>query len=175
MRRLGTSWISSFVTARTWNRGNGGTMRRYEDKREELSRILLANIKRDYAALQHLLDRVNQKYVYEDGLYRFYHGSFKVYHLQDATEEMFQALKRIAPEGQGFCEAFQTIIDAGTGKQFTLEVNKEWMRHTAPIVQAFVHARYFVEMAVKYGQEFQEVPQPMPSGLAALLCLYEIR
>lgn len=46
---------------------------------------------------------------------------------------------------------------------------------TRPIVEAFFHARFFVEMAVKYGSELTEPPQPMPGGWAALLYLYDLR
>jgi hypothetical protein len=44
-----------------------------------------------------------------------------------------------------------------------------------PIVEAFLHARYFLEMAVRYGRELKATPMPLPSGLAALLYLYDLR
>ena len=43
------------------------------------------------------------------------------------------------------------------------------------IVEAFLHARYFLEMAVRYGQELKHPPALLPSGWAALLCLFELR
>ena len=45
---------------------------------------------------------------------------------------------------------------------------------TRPIVEAFFHARYFVEMAVRYAR-LDEPPSLLPSGYAALLCLYGLR
>jgi hypothetical protein len=39
------------------------------------------------------------------------------------------------------------------------------------MVEAFCHARYFVEMAVTYGQKLTAPPRLLPSGWAALLHL----
>lgn len=41
--------------------------------------------------------------------------------------------------------------------------------------QAFFHARYFLDMAVKYGTELDAPPQMLPSGWAGLLYLYNLR
>ena len=30
--------------------------------------------------------------------------------------------------------------------------NDDWPRHARPLVEAFLHAKYFVEMMVKYGR-----------------------
>jgi hypothetical protein len=53
--------------------------------------------------------------------------------------------------------------------------NQKWAMITRPIVEAFLHSKYFIEMAVKYGKELEEAPQCMPSGWAALTELYKIR
>jgi hypothetical protein len=143
--------------------------------RLRLEKVLLANMKQQWESLRALLDRVNGKWAYEDGVYRFYHQSFKVFFLQTYTQEMVAALQSIAPEGTPFCPEFLEIIEAGTGREFKPEDNEHWVERTAPIVQAFLHARYFLEMAVKYALELQEAPQMLPSGWATLLCLFEIR
>jgi hypothetical protein len=54
------------------------------------------------------------------------------------------------------------------------EDNARWAEATRPIVEAFFHARYFVEMAVRYAR-LDEPPQFLPSGYAVLLCLYGLR
>jgi hypothetical protein len=72
-------------------------------------------------------------------------------------------------------ETFIQITSSGTGRGFKLEDNEHWIESTAPIVNAFLHAKYFLEMAVKYSVAFGEPPQVMPSGWAALLCLYQLR
>jgi hypothetical protein len=139
-----------------------------------LERVLLENMRAKSAELKQLLERVNDRWVYEDRMYRFYHGSFKVFDIQRYTAEITAALNGIAPEGRPFCEDFQEIIRAGTGRVFSYESNSRWIEETAPMTYAFLHARYFLEMAVKYGT-LESPPQPMPSGWAAMLCLFEIR
>ena len=34
-----------------------------------------------------------------------------------------------------------------------MEMNQRWTEATRPIVEAFFHARYFLEMVCKYGAE----------------------
>ena len=140
-----------------------------------LTGLLLKNMKRKAKTLRKLLDDVNDHWGYEDGLYRFYHQSLKVYYLQQNTEQIVAVLAKIAPERQPFCDFFQAILRAGTERKFKLEDNQHWVERAAPIVQAFLHARYFLEMAVKYSAELKEPPQTLPSGWASLLELYGIR
>jgi hypothetical protein len=45
---------------------------------------------------------------------------------------------------------------------------------TRPIVEAFFHAGFFLEMAVRYAK-LETPPRPLPSGYAALLHLYQLR
>ena len=137
---------------------------------------LLANIKDKLPELENLLKIMNSHWLYEDPLYRFYYHSFKVYHIQEETKRIVKALKSLAPEGQSFCEEFQEIVDSGaSGKDFELEHNNNWTNHTRVFLEAFFHAKYFLEMAVKYGKELNEAPSTLPSGWAALLCLYNMR
>ncbi|HWB53356.1 MAG TPA: hypothetical protein VG722_04160 [Tepidisphaeraceae bacterium] len=147
----------------------------FTDEKERLERILLQNLRAHLPAMRELLERVNSKAGYEDGLYRFYYQSFKVFRLQDFTAEIVGLLKEITPEGRGFCEFFREILAAGTERKFDFSDNQHWIERTAPIVQAFLHARYFLEMAVTYAAELEEPPQPMPFGWAAILCLYDLR
>jgi len=65
-------------------------------------------------------------------------------------------------------------VEAGTGKTFRLEDNAQWTAITRPILEAFFHARFFLEMASRYGS-IQKPPQLLPSGYAALLDLYGLR
>ena len=145
------------------------------DEHDRLERQLLENMRQQAAELHEALDRINGHWGYEDGIYRFYHQSFKVFGLQEYTQEILAALTAIAPEGRTFCSDFDEIIQAGTGREFVMEDNQHWIERTAPIVQAFLHGRYFLEMAVKYAMGLTEPPQTMPSGWAALLCLYRLR
>jgi len=46
---------------------------------------------------------------------------------------------------------------------------------TRPILEAFFHARDFLEMAVRYGRRLDAPPRVLPSGWAALLELHGLR
>ena len=59
---------------------------------------------------------------------------------------------------------FERIQAEGTGKTFTLEANRVWDATTRPLVEAFFHARFFLEMAIKYSEELNEPPSMLPSG-----------
>ncbi|MGO9270647.1 MAG: hypothetical protein ACLQOO_10420 [Terriglobia bacterium] len=143
-------------------------------EKQRLERILLLNMRQHEPNLRRVLEEVNEG-SYEDRLYRYYAQSFKVFDLQGCTKLIVGSLTTIAPEGRPFCGFFAEIIQQGTGREFSMADNQNWMERTAPIVQAFFHARYFLEMAIKYAAELAEPPQMLPSGWAALLCLYGLR
>jgi len=137
---------------------------------------LLASIRARLPELESLLAEMSSHWAYEDPVYRFYYGSFKVYGLQAETRRIVEVLEALAPTGTVLSSAFREIVDAGaSGKRFEMEHNQEWTRHTRPFVEASFHARFFLEMAVKYGRELESAPTTLPSGWAALLCLYGIR
>lgn len=109
----------------------------------------------------------------EDGVYRFYHHSFKVKKLRRVTDGMVSILQRLAPEGtQLNNEDFLQIIRDGTTAEMH---NSAWLKTTRPILEAFFHAKYMIRMAIKYGTEYEKAPTPLPSGWATLLYLYGIR
>lgn len=137
---------------------------------------LLANIKSHWSELDKLLQSINSHSVYEDLIYRFYRQSFKVYYLQEHTKVIVETLRGLAPSGTTLSSMFEEIYQAGaSGKQFEMKHNQQWTAHTRVFLEAFFHAKYFLEMAVKYGKELDTAPSIMPSGWAALLCLYDLR
>jgi hypothetical protein len=137
---------------------------------------LLANIQARLSELAELLEEVSSHWVYEDLVYRFYRQSLKVYALQTETRRIVEALQRVAPGGTTFSPMFEEIYQAGAcGKQFEIEHNQQWTVHTRVFLEALFHAEFFLEMAVKYGKELQSLPTTLPSGWAALLCLYDLR
>ena len=107
-------------------------------------------------------------------MYRFYHQSYKVYGMQHATMAIVSALHALAPELE-LNPWFKEIVAAGTNKQFEYEHNKRWLEVTRPMVEAFFHAKFFLDMAVRYGKELEAPPSLLPSGWAALLYLYQLR
>lgn len=153
----------------------GGISNYFTDLKEKENQ-LLANIKANLSVLETLLEEINSHWGYEDSIYRFYHHSFKVYGLQNNTRRIVDALRGLAPEGRSLCKEFEEIIKEGAGgKAFEYEHNEKWTHHTRPFVEAFFHAKFFLEMVVKYGKEMEDPPEMLPSGWAAVLCLYNLR
>lgn len=134
---------------------------------------LLENLHSRSAELAALLEKCSSHWGFEDPVYRFYHQSFKVYYLQEQTTRIVAVLESLAPE-RSLNEWFLDIVRQGSGKVFKPEDNADWTRTTRPIVEAFFHARFFLEMAVRYSQ-IRHAPSPLPSGYAVLLHLYGLR
>lgn len=140
-------------------------------KRDEL----LLNIETKHAELSSLLEVVSGKWGYDDPIYRFYSQSFKVYRLQHTTQKIVEALRSIAPEGSPLNPFFEEIIQAGaSGEEFDVKHNEEWTLHTRPFIEAFFHARYFLEVAVKVGKEMDASKKLQTVGGWALLALYNL-
>jgi hypothetical protein len=134
---------------------------------------LLQSLRRDRRELEELLAKCSDHWGYEDPVYRFYHQSFKVYWLQHKTESIVQRLQALAPN-LPLNPWFVQIIESGTGKEFTTKDNARWTEVTRPILEAFFHARFFLDMAVRYA-DLEAPPQSLPSGYAALLYLFGLR
>jgi hypothetical protein len=143
---------------------------------ERLARdqVLLDILKRELPRLEDLLARMRDWYI--DRMYRFYYQSFKVYDMQGFTAEAVELLRSIGKEiGQPLTERFETIVAEGTGKTFEFEHNKDWLRHTRPIVEAYWHAMYFVEMMVLCARTMDRAESMLRSEWAAVLILYGMR
>lgn len=134
---------------------------------------LLAQLKLRRARLATLLAHSSDHAGYEDPVYRFYHQSFKVYRLQSQTKAIVRELNALLP-GRPLNLWFLEILMRGTGKEFRIAHNEDWTNVTRPILEAFFHARFFLEMAVRYA-DLDAPPAPLPSGYAALLYLYGLR
>jgi hypothetical protein len=137
---------------------------------------LFRNIKRKLPELKKLLKKMNDHWYGEDHIYRFYHSSSKIYPIQDLTEEIVRALKSLAPKDVTFNDYFEEIYKQGTRKKFSSKHNLKWTFHTRPMVEAFFHAKFFLEMVVKYGSKLETVPKKeLPSGWALILYFYNLR
>ena len=135
---------------------------------------LAVAIKDNLAELEQLLISFSSRY--EDGIYRFYHHSFKVYQLQDCTSQAVEIFKNVAKATDNqLCEWFEEIVIAGTGLAWEPNHNPNWSLHTRPIVEAFLHTKYFLEMMIKYGREMDTAATMLPTGWAAILELYNQR
>jgi hypothetical protein len=85
-----------------------------------------------------------------------------------------KALQGLAPQ-LALNEQFLLIVSDGTGKVLTPKDNRNWEAITRPLLEAFFHARFFLEMAIKYGRELKTPPNTLPSGWATVLYLYNLR
>jgi hypothetical protein len=148
----------------------------YFKRLQEKSDELLLAIKKNLPELEEKLAALNGHWGVEDTVYRFYHQSFKVYAIQSQTAEVVTLFKRLAPPGTGLCREFVEIMEEGaSGKAFSMEHNQAWTQHTRPFLEAMFHAKYFLEMMIRYGKELDASPQLLPSGWAAVLSLYGLR
>ena len=143
------------------------------DDREQAEQDFLRGLQVRVNELKGVFEESSNHWGFEDPVYRFYHQSFKVYLLQEQTEAIVRLLGSLLPERR-LNPWFLQIVDEGTGKRFTPNDNTDWLRITRPILEAFFHARFFLEMAVRYA-DIAQPPRPMPSGYAALLYLFGLR
>ena len=141
------------------------------DPRPE-SQELLRRIKAALSQLEALYEALDHEY--EDRVYRFYHGSDKVYQLQAGTQRIVQALQNLCP-GRPLNEAFSRILKDGTGHSCGKATGAERTAKEQHILEAFFHARYFLEMAIRYGKSLDVAPSWLPSGWASVLYLFDLR
>lgn len=135
---------------------------------------LFRHVKAALPELEALLAECSGHWGYEDMVYRFYHGSFKVYWVQESTRKIVAALQSLAP-GHSLNPWFIGMVEEGTGRAWTAGDNARWLEVTRPMLEAFFHARFLLEMAVRYGRKLEAPPMELPSGWAALLELYALR
>lgn len=145
-----------------------------EDQRRTEEVRLLAAIKDALPRLEQMWQQVDSHWGDEDPVYRFYHLSFKVCQFQPVIGEIVQALQDLAPH-LTLNPWFLQIVGEGTAGEFSMAVNQRRLEATRPILDAFFHARCFLEMVCKYGKELSEPPDSLPSGWAAVLYLYGLR
>lgn len=149
------------------------------EKRKALEEALLANLKAKMPMLEGKLAEYSGHWGYEDPIYRFYHGSFKVFYLQSSTKDIVDLLVSCAPTSgpmEPINEDFKRVYEAARAVgDFQLEYNRDWHGKAGPVVAAFLHAKYFLEMAVRYGKELESAPDCLPSGWAAFLYFYNMR
>lgn len=120
-----------------------------QQEKQALESELLKQLKARLPELEALLEKSDSHWHGEDGFYRFYHPSFKVYHLQADTEVIVAALCDLLP-GRELNEDFVRIMDEGTGRKFEAKDNQRWHEETRPILEAFFHARMMLQLAVRY-------------------------
>lgn len=135
---------------------------------------LRENITSSLGVLKDLQNLIASDHIYETKLYKYYHHSYKVYHLQEYTLNVVDALKELLDLPLN--ENFMRQIELGTGKEYTPGLKVDWFEETVHITNAFLHAKYMLEMVLKYGAIGEDGSVPsFTHGWAAVLCLYIIR
>ncbi len=109
----------------------------------------------------------------DDLMFRFYTQSPKSYKLQDATLSMVRALMDLLPNRPP-CARFLEIIGEGTNKEFHLSHNEDWNEHVRPILEAFFHARFFLEKAIYCSASLEDNNVIMGSEWSALKTLFDL-
>jgi len=124
--------------------------------------------------LEALLESILEDWNHWDGIYRFYHQSFKVYQLQALTLRIRDALQALMP-GRVMNGLFQQVLTAGTGREFHDDDNKTWVAETLPVTAAYLHAKTFLEVAIRCAKTYDHLEQSLPSDLALFLYLFNLR
>jgi hypothetical protein len=133
---------------------------------------LLRRLKEEMPKLEALLKEM--QWPYEDLMYRYYHESFKAYAVQSYTLRIRDALRLVMP-GLALNDRFQRFLARGTGLTWEASHNPRWDEVVPPMLEAFLHAKYFLEMAVLFGKGLDFAPLWLPHGWAGLLYLYNLR
>ena len=110
-----------------------------------------------------------------DGVYRFWHQSFKVFGLQAATTTIAATLQAVDPE-RPLHPWLGQLVEAGTGHEFHgRETNQNWLAATRPIVEAWFHADHMLRAAIECAEQITEVGLSLGTNWATVLCLYQQR
>lgn len=141
---------------------------------KECVQKIIDDLHNNKTEIMDLYRKVSDEWSYDDGLYRYYHQSFKVFQLQSLTVAMKDLFEKIVLTKLGLNMLYYEIFYKGTGFSFDLSFNDNWHKHAGPIVEAFLHSKFFLEMIVKT-LEVTTVPSILPSHLAAVLELYNSR
>ena len=107
---------------------------------------LFSRLQESMPKLQALLAECAESGAVEEGVYRVYHQSFKCFALPSWTSRIVFALRELSPD-RPLNPWFEQIVEQGTGLKFELEHNRRWLEVTRPILEAFFHARHFLETA----------------------------
>lgn len=154
---------------------SGENINEFWERRKKDFQTLLRRIKARLPELEQVWEEhVADHWAEEDMVYRYYHQSYKVYGIQTNTEAIVNILREVG-HPRALNGEFLAITQAGTGKKFRTSHNRRWNTHTLPQLQAFWHAKYFLEQMIKYGKVLDTAPNCLPSGWASILYLYNLR
>jgi len=82
------------------------------EEMSRLERLLLERLKQRKGDVAQALKTMSDRGTYEDHFYRYYHGSFKVYHVQATTEHAVNLLRELLPERE-----LNLMFDSSSGME----------------------------------------------------------
>ena len=83
---------------------------------------------------------------------------------------------KISPDGAPLHPWFAAVCESALDHEFDSgRTNDNWLGETRPLLESFWHCKYFLEQMLRYGRELETAPQMLPSGWAAIMCLYNMR
>jgi hypothetical protein len=146
----------------------GEKINEFWERRKKDFQTLLHRIKARLPELEQVWEEhVADHWAEEDMVYRYYHQSYKVYGIQTDTEAIVTILREVG-HPRALNSEFLAIIQAGTGKKFRASHNRRWNAHTLPQLQAFWHAKYFLEQMIKFEGRLAGRDYSLPSLQAEL-------
>ncbi len=97
--------------------------------------------------------------------------------MQDAISKFMTLARKIHPKRKKeFHSMFNEIIlDAQSQGSFQLKYNDDFGEHAKPIVEAYCHCKYFMDMFLESLKMENEPESFITSGWAAILELYQLR
>ena len=95
--------------------------------------------------------------------------------MNSLTDQAANFFREIAPESLPLNSWYLEITNSALSKGFDDETNSKWFEEILPVLQAFWHAKYFLEQMIQAADELETAPQILPSGWAAVLYLYNLR
>lgn len=75
-----------------------------------------------------------------------------MHHATSYTKAIVAKLQELAPH-LPLNTWFMEIVNSGTSRGSAPSDKETWTDFARPMIEAFAHARYFLEMACKYGKE----------------------
>lgn len=109
-------------------------------------------------------------------VYRFYHHSYKMYRVQEATSEMLSLFVRIDPKKvRAFAPEFDTIVNNGLDIEKAEWHNQCWNQIGNAMFLAFFHCKSVLEMLMWSVQQCTEAQNKWLSepwaGCLSVFCL----
>ncbi|TSI05278.1 hypothetical protein [Lysinibacillus sp. BW-2-10] len=121
-------------------------MSEYLQEIVEFERHLLKFLQAHQEELQSLYKQSSDVWIGKEAVYRLYHQSFKVYNIQKWSQDVLELLEQVSKEP--FHPILREMIRNGTNQTFETTYNSMWYTKAKPIVDLFLHLRFYVEVAL---------------------------